>query len=243
MLSMSTATVTEPTSGARTPQSMAPRNHRNRPRDQDLPAGVQAGDPQAIEALILAYRPLMHAYLRSILRHEADAEDVLQACVIEVWSRARSFDPERGSLRTWLLTICRSRALDQLRRRIPEPRDPASLGTLVGHAEDEELEDALERWRIADCLRRLPRREATLLRLRFGEGLSQREIAERTGIPLGTVKTAMVRALRTLRELLGAEEAAVPGGTDLTGATDERSARGASGDRPEHQGDGPGRRT
>jgi RNA polymerase sigma-70 factor (ECF subfamily) len=196
---------------------MVLRRQRNRDSDQALPARVRAGDPEAIEAVILAYRPLMHSYLRSVLRHEADAEDVLQTCVIEVWSRARSFDPERGSLRTWLLTICRSRALDHLRRRVPEPRDPEALRAFERFEEDGELEVALERWRIADALRRLPRREATLLRLRFDEGLSQREIAERTGIPLGTVKTGTVRALRTLRELLAEEVDRQDGGNQGPG--------------------------
>ncbi|HLH66317.1 MAG TPA: sigma-70 family RNA polymerase sigma factor [Solirubrobacteraceae bacterium] len=167
---------------------------------------------EEFERLIAAQRPLMLAYLRSILRHDEDAEDVLQRCVTEAWLRAEAFDPERGSARSWLLSICRSRALDHLRRRWPEPRDPADMEALAGAAQ-EDSRDELERWRIADALRRLPAREAELLRLRFGEGLSQREISERTGIPLGTVKTRMVRGLRALRRLLEED----PGGGDAMG--------------------------
>ena len=171
-----------------------------------LAQDLHAGDPRALRAVIDEYRPLMLAFLTSMLKDPAEAEDVLQQCLIDVWRGGQRYDPQRGSLRTWLLVMCRSRALDQLRRRVPEPRDPAALSTELAdpHAPEEEL---LEQWRLADLLRRLPGTEAQLLRLRFYDGLSQPEIAERTGIALGTVKATMIRGLRRLRELLDEEPA------------------------------------
>ena len=162
---------------------------------------LRAGDQRAVGAVIDEYRPLMLAFVTSMLKDPTEAEDVLQQCLIDVWRGGHRYDPERGSLRTWLLVICRSRALDQLRRRVPEPRDPASLSTELAdpHAP---LEDVLDQWRLADLMRRLPASEAQLLRLRFHDGLSQQEIAQRTGIALGTVKATMVRGLRRLRDLL-----------------------------------------
>ena len=109
------------------------------------------------------------------------------------------------------MTIARSRAIDELRRRVPEPKDPSEYGPL-GLAEDADPElspDALvERWRVAHLLSRLRADEAELLRMRFYDGLSQSAIAQRTGIPLGTVKMRMVGALRRLRDMIDEEEAA-----------------------------------
>ena len=106
------------------------------------------------------------------------------------------------------MTIARSRAIDHLRKRVPEPRDPAgSLALLEGEADQEAGVDALvEQWRFAGLLGRLPDEEADLLRRRFYDGATQREIAAATGIPLGTVKMRMVQGLARLRDLLDAEE-------------------------------------
>ncbi len=147
-------------------------------------------------------------FLTQILGDRATAEDVLQQVLLEVWQRGGSYDPDRAGLLTWVLTIARSRAIDELRRRVPEPIDPAGLALRTEAADHgiSETDRLLEQWRIAGLLARLPKEEASLLRLRFYEGLSQSEIAESTGIALGTVKARMVRGLCQLRDLLEAEE-------------------------------------
>ena len=107
------------------------------------------------------------------------------------------------------MTIARSRAIDELRRRVPEPCDPAGTAAELQDTDPERSPDALlERWRVAHLLSRLRPDEAELLRMRFYAGLSQSEIAERTGVPLGTVKMRMVAALQRLRGMLDDEEAA-----------------------------------
>ena len=105
------------------------------------------------------------------------------------------------------MTIARSRAIDQLRRRVPEPRDPAgSLALLEGEADPgASIDDLVEQWRMAHLLGRLPAEQADLLRRRFYGGRSQSEIAAETGIPLGTVKMRMVQALARLREMIDEE--------------------------------------
>ena len=150
-------------------------------------------------------RPVL-GYLRGALGDPVAAEDVLQQVLLEVWRRGPQYDPERGSLAAWVMTIARSRAIDELRRRRPEPVDPTALdeGALAEEAEADRL---LERWRMAALLGLLPEDEAELLRLRFYDELTQVEIAERTGVALGTVKTRMVRALERLRTLLDEEVA------------------------------------
>jgi RNA polymerase sigma-70 factor (ECF subfamily) len=150
-------------------------------------------------------------FLTQMLGDRSTAEDVLQQVLIEVWERGASYDPERAGLLTWVLTIARSRAVDELRRRVPEPIDPAGLTNRLEAANsgESETDQLLEQWRIAGLLARLPREEAHLLRLRFYDGLSQSEIAENTGVALGTVKTKMVNGLCQLRDLLEAEEGVV----------------------------------
>ena len=105
----------------------------------------------------------MLGFLARTLRNRSTAEDVFQQVFLEAWERGPSFDPARGSVLTWLMTIARSRAIDQLRRRVPEPRDPAgSLALLEGEADPgASIDDLVEQWRMAHLLGRLPRSRPT----------------------------------------------------------------------------------
>jgi RNA polymerase sigma-70 factor (ECF subfamily) len=166
-------------------------------------------DRDALEHLYGEYAPTVLGYLVNAIGDRGRAEDVHQQVFLEVWQRAPGYDPERASVLTWIMTIARSRAIDELRRRVPEPRDPSDAFGELEDADPEGSPDALvERWRVAHLLSHLRPEEASLLRMRFYEGLSQSEIADRTGVALGTVKMRMVAALRRLRELLDAEAAA-----------------------------------
>jgi RNA polymerase sigma-70 factor, ECF subfamily len=189
-----------------------PRRRRS-PEDR-LVAGLRRGDPDALAQAHRDFGGAVLGYLRRVLGDPSAAEDVHQEVFLEVWRRGPSFDPDRASLGTWILLIARSRAIDHMRKRVPEPRDP--LGP-AGHAlqetagDPETSPDALvERWGMAMRLGRLPEHEAAVLRMRFHDGLSQREIAERTGVPLGTIKTHMVRGLGRLRAMVDEEEGRRP---------------------------------
>jgi RNA polymerase sigma-70 factor, ECF subfamily len=176
--------------------------------DHGLVKRLRKRDHAALETLYGEYAPTVLGYLINTMRDRGAAEDVHQQVFLEVWQRAPSYDPERASVLTWIMTIARSRAIDELRRRRPEPHDPTEGFDLVEDADPDQSPDALvERWRIAHLLSRLRPEEAELLRMRFYEGLSQSEIAQRTEIPLGTVKMRMVAALRRLRDLIEEEEA------------------------------------
>ena len=148
--------------------------------------------------------PRPSACLLRLLGDRAAAEDVQQQVFTEVWRRAGDYDPRRAGLLTWVLTIARSRAIDHLRRRVPEPRDPQLPDPRTVPADADAL---LERWRVAHLLGRLPENERALLRLRFYDELSQSEISAATDIPIGTVKARMVRGLTRLREMIEAEGA------------------------------------
>jgi RNA polymerase sigma-70 factor, ECF subfamily len=174
--------------------------------ERRLAARLQAGDADALAEIYDGCGAVTFGYLVRALGDRAAAEDVQQQVFTEVWRRGREYDPARAGLVTWVMTIARSRAIDHLRKRVPQPADPhgdALRGDAVAPPEADRL---LDRWRMAGYLRRLPDGERELLRLRFYGELTQTEIADATGIPLGTVKTRMVRGLERLREMLEAEE-------------------------------------
>jgi RNA polymerase sigma-70 factor (ECF subfamily) len=143
-----------------------------------------------------------------LLPSRADAEEVLQEVFLDVWKRAREFDPDRGGLETWVTTIARTRAIDRLRSMGTTARTvegathqppPVSATPL---APDEASAQGQHRQRVAAALKQLPREQREVVELAYFEGLSQREIAERTGDPLGTVKTRARLALEKLGDLL-----------------------------------------
>ncbi len=194
------------------PISLAPRRlrlPRMRADDRQLADGLRRRDPDALARVHAEYGRTVLGFLLRMLRDRATAEDVFQQVMLEAWQRGPTYDPQRASPLTWLMTIARSRAVDQLRRRVPEPRDPSgSLALLEGEADPgADLDALVEQWRMAHLLAQIPDEEADLLRRRFYGGRSQREIAEETGIPLGTVKMRMVHALGRLRGLIDEEEA------------------------------------
>jgi RNA polymerase sigma-70 factor (ECF subfamily) len=174
-------------------------------RRRSLGAALRRRETGALEAVYEEFGGTTFAYVRSVVRDRGAAEDVQQEVFTEVWRRAGEYDPARGGLLTWILTIARSRAIDYLRKRVPEPRDPGTVALEAG-SEEGEGDRALERWRVAHLLRRLPDEEATMLRMRFYEDLSQTQISAALGVPLGTVKMRMVQGLRRLRDLLDEDD-------------------------------------
>ncbi|WP_354700868.1 RNA polymerase sigma factor [Paraconexibacter sp. AEG42_29] len=187
--------------------------------EQRVARGLVGGDPEALRALHERFAGVVFGYLLSTLGNRATAEDVCQQVFTEVWTRGSSYDAERASLLTWVMTITRSRAIDELRRRRPEPHAPESAAALADAAEPgsasagvpDDIDGLLARWEMAHLLDRVDQDDALLLRLRFYAELSQTEIADRTGLPLGTVKTRMVRGLERMRDLMAADEPRIAG--------------------------------
>ena len=189
------------------PQPGAPALADGARDDRDerrLAQRLAARDPVALDEAYARYGRVTFGFLLKTLRDRPAAEDVQQQVFLELWQRAGQYDPARGSLFTWVMLIARSRAVDQLRRRIPEPQDPTTSPALEEVVEPV-VDELIEHWHMAQLLRRLPHDEAELLRQRFYGGLNQREIASATGMPLGTVKMRMVSGLRRLRELMESE--------------------------------------
>jgi RNA polymerase sigma-70 factor (ECF subfamily) len=202
------ATVTEPT---HIPSAEA----RDAQVDLDLVARMQSGDERALGAFYDRWFPVVNAVVSRMLKSSDDVEDVVEEAFWQVWRQAGRFSGDRGSVQTWLLTIARSRALDRLRavrRRREQSIEPeqvddvsASMITPVATPPRDpsvEVEHGERRGHVLAALGALPTEQRQALELAYFGGLSQTEIAERTGQPLGTVKTRMRLALQKLRERL-----------------------------------------
>jgi RNA polymerase sigma-70 factor (ECF subfamily) len=163
-------------------------------------------DPSALAALYDRFGGLLLGVARRILGPAAESEEVLQESFLQAWIQAERYDPGRSSVSTWLVLIARSRALDRLRTRKSRQRTAEAAAAETppetsGQAESNVLQTERRR-RVRAALAELPEEQRQVLELAFWEGLSQTEIATRTGAPLGTVKTRALLGMKKLRQQL-----------------------------------------
>ena len=175
-----------------------------------LIAGVVRRDEAAFDSLYTATVNRAWSVAIRIVRQNEAAEEVVEDCFWQVWREADRFDASRGRVLTWVLTICRSRALDYLRRKdIAEPMaDVETLrsGELADEHDPLEILGATERASaVHRALEQLKPRERQLISLAFFRGLTHQEIADACAMPIGTVKTVMHKAFKQLQEILGGE--------------------------------------
>ena len=143
-----------------------------------------------------------------MVRNSAAAEDLVQETFLRIWNRIPAFDQERGALGPWVLTVARNRAIDYLRstdgRMSAGALDLDRLENPAQFCDFEERALSLDRARlIKEAFEKLSPNQKTVIELAYYEGLSQTEMAERMGQPLGTVKTWVRTALKNLRDDLG----------------------------------------
>jgi RNA polymerase sigma-70 factor, ECF subfamily len=169
--------------------------------DTDVLAGIQAGDQEAMAKFFRRYSSMVYSVALRVLKDSGEAEDVMQDIFIQVWKNPDAFVSGRGSLGGWLAVVARNRAIDRLRRR--RPSDPVELFALPSATNlAKESERAVLVEKIRAVMQSLPAEQQKSVELAFFEGLSHSEIAQRTGDPLGTVKTRIRLALLTLRKAL-----------------------------------------
>jgi len=177
--------------------------------DAALVAAVARGDKAALGALYDRHCRLLLALGARILGDRAVAEDVMHDVFLEAWHQAAAFDPARGSVRAWLVTRMRSRALD----RRAAARRQARLAADAGRAEDAARRgDASlhgDGERLRSRVANLPADLGAVVELAYFEGLSSSEIAARLAIPTGTVKSRMARALAALKHELAPDQGGV----------------------------------
>jgi RNA polymerase sigma factor (sigma-70 family) len=167
---------------------------------------VAAGDKPALRQVYDQTSAKLFGVCLRILGDRTEAEDVLQDVYVTVWSRAGSFDPERGvSPITWLATLARNRAVDRLRAskgHLNRPLELAAEAPDPAPAAVDVLEQSQERQRLATCLGELEPDHAGYIRAAFFDGHTYASLAEGAGVPLGTMKSWIRRALMRLRACL-----------------------------------------
>ena len=162
---------------------------------------MRAGDQAAMTALYDRYSSVVYSVALRVLQDTGAAEDVLQEVFLQLWRNPSAFDAARGNLGPWLAVITRNRAIDAVRKRRPEVDiDDVLVSVEPDIASETDRSRAVEKIRSALGVMPAPQRSA--MELAFFEGLTHMEIAEKTGEPLGTIKTRIRSGLLTLRKSL-----------------------------------------
>ena len=169
--------------------------------DEDLMRQVAKGNERALSELYDRYSRPVYATGMRLLGDVSLAEELVQEAFTNVWRRAGTFDPERAGFATWLYRIAHNWAVDLARKRQVRPlsvgEDP--LRTIPGGPEPEASVDS---WDVVRALSLIPNEHREVLTLAYFEGLTQREISQQTGVPLGTIKSRSVAALKRLHQAI-----------------------------------------
>lgn len=163
-----------------------------------LVARVRAGDQQALAELYDRYSSVVYGVALRVLQDTGAAEDILQDIFLQLWRKPDAFDSSRGSLAAWLAVIARHRSIDRLRKRRPETD---LEGCVIVSTTDlgDETERSLVIEQVRVVMREMSPDQRTAMEMAFFQGLTHTEIAEKTGEPLGTIKTRIRSGLRQLR--------------------------------------------
>jgi RNA polymerase sigma-70 factor (ECF subfamily) len=175
--------------------------------DRRLVARLADGDTAALSQLYDRYASMLLALAIRVLKDRAEGEEVLQEVLLQAWRQAGRYDPQRSSVSTWLVMMARSRAIDRIRSRkvIDRTLAAAQREATRTHESPQGGRSVLQQERAArlrDEMAELPAEQREVLELAFFEGMTQREIAAETEIPLGTVKTRTLLAMKKLRTAL-----------------------------------------
>lgn len=185
--------------------------------DEELMARIQAGDEAALTVLHQRHTGLLRTIMAKVVHNDRDVDELLGDLLLEIWNRADTYDSRKGKVLGWVITMARRRAIDKVRRhqaysraeerlRLTTDQDPRS-GWYQGGEDETSANDRTEIFQ--ELLKGLPEAQAEVVRLAYYNGLSQREIAARTRVPLGTVKTRLelgVQKLRTAILAIGGAE-------------------------------------
>ncbi|HTP35296.1 MAG TPA: sigma-70 family RNA polymerase sigma factor [Candidatus Acidoferrales bacterium] len=176
--------------------------------DSELVLRMQRRDPRAVAELYDRYGRVVYALVLRVVRDTGIAEDLVQETFLRVWNRVHGFDAQKGSIGPWLLAVARNRAIDYLRSAVGRERNAVEYEETDHPALFCDMEKDIlssDKARIVkSAIQKLSPNQRQVIELAYFEGLSQSEMAERMGQPLGTVKTWVRTALKNLRDELGA---------------------------------------
>jgi RNA polymerase sigma-70 factor (ECF subfamily) len=167
--------------------------------DFALVSAVRSGDESAMARLYDKYSSIVYSVALRVLGDSGIAEDVLQEVFMQLWRNPGVFDSSRGNLAAWLSVIARNRAIDNLRKRRPES-DIEDVVVSVTPDLASEAERSRSMQKVRGTLGAMPDAQRKALELAYFEGLTHSEIADKTGEPLGTIKTRIRSGLLALRK-------------------------------------------
>jgi RNA polymerase sigma-70 factor (ECF subfamily) len=176
------------------------------PTDVDLMLGIQAEDQEALSQLYDRYNGIVKALILRIIHSDTEADDLLQEVFMEIWNQAKNFSAEKGKPLGWIVTLTRRRAIDALRKKQAYARAEERLQAepeqqplaWVQNVTEDEIHAGDTRVLMAKVINSLPTAQQQVIELAFFQGMSQREIASHTNIPLGTVKTRLELGLKKI---------------------------------------------
>jgi RNA polymerase sigma-70 factor, ECF subfamily len=176
--------------------------------DEDLMRGLQAEDAGALSQLYDRYSGVLKALIMRIIHNEAEAEDLLQEIFMEIWNHAANYSEQKGKPLGWMVTLARRRSIDRLRKRQSYARAEERLqletesqpDAWIHNTVDADLEMSDMRSVLVNIIKGLPPAQQQAIELAFFQGMSQREIAAHTGIPLGTIKTRLELGLKKISD-------------------------------------------
>ena len=176
------------------------------PSDVDLMLGIQAEDADALSQLYDRYNGIVKALILRIIHNDTEADDLLQEVFMEIWNQAKNFSAEKGKPLGWMVTLTRRRAIDALRKKQAYARAAERLQAepeqqplaWVQNMTERDIHAGDTRVLMAKVISSLPEAQQQVIEFAFFQGMSQREIASHTNIPLGTVKTRLELGLKKI---------------------------------------------
>ncbi len=178
--------------------------------DEALMARIQERDPAALEELYDRYSGILKSLIMGVIHNDAEADDLLQEIFMEIWNQAAHYSAQKGKPLGWIVTLTRRRSIDRLRKKQAYARAEERLQNeteqqpeaWVHNSTEDDIEISDTRRLILGILKNLPPAQRDAIDLAFYHGMSQREIAAKTGIPLGTIKTRLELGLKKISEAL-----------------------------------------
>lgn len=173
-------------------------------------AAIQQRDPTALARLYDRYSGILKALIMRIIHNDAEADDLLQEIYMEIWNHAHNFSAQKGKPLGWMVTLTRRRSIDRLRKRQAYVRAEERLqketeqqpDAWIHNSTEEDISMSDTRKVLFRAIKGLPEAQQQAIQLAFFRGMSQREIAAHTNIPLGTIKTRLELGLKKISEAL-----------------------------------------
>jgi len=190
------------------PHEPVPLATAGAPSDEELMRRVQQKDQGSLAILYDRYSSVLKALIMRIVHNEAEADDLLQEIYMELWNHAHNYSADKGKPLGWMVTLTRRRSIDRLRKRQSYARAEERLQheieqqpeSWMHNAVEDEIESSDMRATLRRIILELPAAQQQAIELAFFKGMSQREIAAHTNIPLGTIKTRLELGLKKIAD-------------------------------------------